>query len=35
MKFAIINDTHVGPIDGGYKFGVQRKVMGKATRANK
>jgi len=27
MKFAIFNDTHIGPITSGYKFGVQRKVM--------
>jgi hypothetical protein len=30
MKFAIINDIHLGPIDKGYKDGVQRKLMGKA-----
>jgi len=27
MKFAILNDAHIGPITSGYKFGVQRKVM--------
>jgi alkaline phosphatase len=30
MKFAIINDIHLGPIDKGYKDGVQRKLMGEA-----
>ncbi|MCR4305687.1 MAG: hypothetical protein NUV73_01215, partial [Candidatus Daviesbacteria bacterium] len=28
MRFAILNDVHIGPITSGYKFGVQRKVMG-------
>jgi len=28
MKFAILNDAHIGPITSGYKFGIQRKVMG-------
>ncbi len=28
MKFAIINDTHIGPENVGYKNGVQRKLMG-------
>lgn len=32
MKFAIINDTHVGPIDGGFVRGVQRKLLSEAER---
>lgn len=30
MKFAIINDIHLGPTDKGYKDGVQRKLLGEA-----
>ena len=30
MKFAIINDSHLGPVDVGYKNSIQRKVMGDA-----
>lgn len=30
MKFAIINDIHIGPLDCGYLRGVQRKLMSKS-----
>ena len=30
MKFAIINDIHLGPADAGYKDGIQRKLIGEA-----
>lgn len=30
MKFAIINDIHIGPEDRGYAKGVQRKLIAKA-----
>ncbi len=32
MKFAIINDMHVGTKEGGYYKGVQRKLTGEAER---
>jgi len=32
MKFAIINDIHIGPIDTGYFKGIQRKVMSETQR---
>lgn len=30
MKFAIINDPHIGPADSGYFKGVQRKLVAKS-----
>lgn len=32
MKFAIINDTHVGPLTSGYHKGVQRKLVSESER---
>lgn len=32
MKFAIINDMHVGPIDSGYAKGVKRKLISESER---
>lgn len=30
MKFAIINDIHVGPAESGYAKGVKRKLTTKS-----
>jgi len=35
MKFAIINDLHIGPADVGYEKGVQRKLLAEGTRIMK